>query len=71
MDKAFEDYLTGLVALRKRFVEHYDYRRLHESLQNVTPAEVYYGRRPAILTRREQIKRETLARRKRMNQRVA
>jgi putative transposase len=54
-----------------RFVEHYNYRRLHESLQNVTPADVYYGRRPAILSRREQIKRETLARRKRMNQQAA
>jgi len=54
-----------------RFVEHYNERRLHESLQNVTPADVYYGRRPAILSRRERIKRETLARRKRMNQRAA
>ena len=54
-----------------RFVEHYNYRRLHESLQNVTPADVYYGRRPAILSRREQIKRDTLARRKRMNQQAA
>jgi transposase InsO family protein len=54
-----------------RFVEHYNHRRYHESLQNVTPADVYSGRRPAILARREQIKRETLARRKRDNLRAA
>ena len=48
------------------FVEHYD-RRLHEALQNVTPADVYEGRQSAILDRRARIKRETLARRKREN----
>ena len=50
-----------------RFVEHYNHRRLHESLQNVTPADVYEGRQAAILDRRARIKRETLARRKREN----
>ena len=49
-----------------RFVEDYNHRRYHESLQNVTPADVYHGRRPAILACREQIKLRTLqARRKR------
>ena len=50
-----------------RFVEHYNHRRLHEYLQNVTPADVYAGRQAAILDRRAQIKRDTLARRKREN----
>ena len=54
-----------------RFVEHYNNRRLHESLQNVTPADVYEGRQLAILDRRARIKRETLARRKRANLRAA
>src|SRR5262245_8584711 len=49
------------------FVEHYNHRRLHEALQNVTPADVYEGRQPTILDRRARIKRETLARRKREN----
>ena len=50
-----------------RFVDHYNHRRLHEALDNVTPADVYEGRRPAILARREQIKRRTLAQLKREN----
>jgi putative transposase len=54
-----------------RFVEHYNHRRLHEALQNVTPADVYYGRQATILSRRERIKQTTLKRRKRMNRRAA
>jgi transposase InsO family protein len=50
-----------------RFVTDYNHRRLHEALDNVTPADVYEGRRLAILTRREQIKRRTLQQRRREN----
>ena len=50
-----------------RFVEHYNRWRLHEALENVTPADVYEGRRPAILARREQIKRRTLVQRRQEN----
>ena len=54
-----------------RFVEHYNYRRYHESLQNVTPADVYYGRQVTILSRRDRIKRKTMQQRKRQNLRAA
>jgi len=50
-----------------RFVDYYNNDRYHESLDNVTPADVYYGRREEILTRREKIKRRTLRRRKLYN----
>ena len=53
-----------------RFVEDYNHRRDHESLQNVTPADVYHGRRVAILARREQIKQRTLRDRRRENLRT-
>jgi putative transposase len=47
-----------------RFVEHYNHRRYHESLNNVTPADVFFGRQLEILSRRERIKRQTLAERR-------
>jgi hypothetical protein len=50
-----------------RFVEHYNHRRRHESLQNVMPADVYDGRHQTILDRWARIKRETLARQTREN----
>ena len=53
-----------------RFVEDYNHRRYHESLQNVTPADVDPGRRPQILARREQIKQRTLRARRRENLRT-
>lgn len=35
------------------FVEHYNHGRYHESLDNVTPADTYFGRAPAIIKQRE------------------
>jgi hypothetical protein len=45
----------------ERFVDHYNHRRYHESLNNLTPADVYFGRGQEILANRERIKRNTLA----------
>ncbi len=42
------------------FVDHYNHHRYHESLNNVTPSDVYFGRAQAILNQRERIKRKTL-----------
>ena len=46
------------------FVEHYNQYRYHEALGNLTPADVYFGRGPAIQNERESIKRRTLAQRR-------
>ena len=46
------------------FVEHYNHARYHESLGNLTPADVYFGRGQAILTERERIKRQTIQNRR-------
>jgi putative transposase len=53
-----------------RFVEHYNHHRYHESLNNVMPADVYFGRDQEILARREQIKQQTMLRRRRENQKL-
>jgi hypothetical protein len=68
-----EDYYTPWELERAiaRFVEHYNHRRYHEALENVTPADMYSDGRRVILSCRERIKRETLARRKRKNLRRA
>ena len=42
------------------FVEHYNHARAHESLGNLTPADVYFGRGETILRERARIKRQTL-----------
>ena len=51
----------------ERFVQYYNDHRYHEALNNVTPADVYYGRHREILTRREQIKKKTMLLRRRQN----
>jgi putative transposase len=50
------------------FVEHYNHQRYHESINNLTPADVYFGRAEAILTERERIKRTTIANRRLQHQ---
>jgi putative transposase len=53
------------------FVERYNYRRYHESLNNLTPADVYFGRDQAIINRRQRIKDLTIRKRRLAHQRQA
>ncbi len=51
----------------ERFVNYYNNERYHESLDNVTPADVYFGRHKDVLTDREIIKECTMQIRRRQN----
>jgi putative transposase len=58
-------YLPGELEARvAAFVDHYNHRRVHESLGNLTPADVYFGRGEAVLLDRQRIKRQTIQRRR-------
>jgi putative transposase len=65
-------YLPGdLEAKIDAFVDHYNDRRYHESLGNLTPADVYFGRTETILLERERIKRDTIQNRRLQHQKNA
>jgi len=48
-----------------------NYSRYHESLGNVTPAEVYFGRDQDILSERSKTKQTTMKQRGLINQKRA
>ena len=50
------------------FVAHYNHARYHESIDNLTPADVYFGRAEMILAERQRIKRITIANRRLQHQ---
>lgn len=50
-----------------QYIDHYNNERYHESLDNVTPADVYFGRHKEILTKRDKIKTLTMAKRRKLN----
>ena len=54
-------FLWKLEQELSRFVDYYNNHRYHEPLNNVTPADVYFGQNREILTKRGQIKSKTLA----------
>jgi putative transposase len=65
-------YLPGdLQAQIEAFVADYNHRRYHESIDNLTPADVYFGRGQTVLLQRERIKRQTITQRRLQHQRQA
>ncbi len=53
------------------FIEHYNHARYHESLDNVTPADAYFGRAADILRERARIKRQTIEHRRLQHRKIA
>jgi len=53
------------------FVDYYNNQRYHESLNNVTPADVYFGRDKTIIRERERIKKLTIQKRRLQHQKQA
>jgi putative transposase len=65
-------YLPGDLEVQiAAFIDHYNHRRYHESLENVTPADVYFGRGQEILLERARIKRNTITQRRLLHQKIA
>ena len=65
-------YLPGdLETSIGKFVAYYNHHRYHESLSNLTPADIYFGRGQTILLERERIKRNTIKNRRLQHQKKA
>jgi transposase InsO family protein len=61
-------YLPGQLEARlAEFVAYYNNCRYHESLNNLTPADIYFGRAQTILARRHKIKLKTIALRRQLH----
>lgn len=58
-------FLEGeLEAAIAAFIDHYNNHRYHESIANLTPADVYFGRGETILAERRRIKHKTIQNRR-------
>ena len=55
----------------RAFVDHYNTHRYHESLNNLTPADVYHARGAKILKMREEINKKTILIRRLQHQSTA
>ena len=52
------------------FVNYYNNHRYHESLNNVTPADVYFGRAKELLNHRTEVKLKTIKERRNKNKKI-
>ena len=65
-------YLPGDLEMQiGAFVDYYNHQRYHESLNNVTPADVYFGGDKDIIRERRRIKKQTIQSRRLQHQRRA
>lgn len=48
----------------EKFVEHYNHHRYHESINNLTPAQLYYNKAAQVLEKRKRTKVKTLENRR-------
>src|SRR5690606_42048340 len=55
-----------LIEALEKFVDNYNNRRYHESLNNLTPADIYYGRSEQIIEKRKRIKADSIQRRRKL-----
>lgn len=64
-------YPDDLRASLEAFVNYYNNERYHESLDNLTPSDVYFGKAEQRLQQRMQIKKSTMKERRRKNRKAA
>lgn len=57
-------YPEDLIQRLEEFVEYYNNNRYHESIYNLTPSGVYFGRGNEILNQRQLIKQKTMKKRR-------
>jgi hypothetical protein len=48
-------------------VNYYNHQRYHEAIDNLTPADKYYGRDHVIMKKRENVRKETMKMRRELS----
>jgi hypothetical protein len=67
MAPAISPLISPNGSMNGRSMQHYNHHRCHESLNNLTPADVYFGRAQAVLLDRQRIKQQTTRQRRLLN----